>query len=65
MASDAALRQPPTNSLGSGEALGWILHGLHDEAKHNGEMYLVWKLYQKPSGRSCFCCWWAFVDLSA
>ena len=49
--SDAALRQPPTNSLGSGEALGWILHGLHDEAKHNGEMYLLWKLYQKQSGR--------------
>ena len=23
---------------------GWLLHGLHDEAKHSGEMYLLWKL---------------------
>ena len=22
----------------------WIIHGLHDEAKHSGEMYLLWKL---------------------
>ena len=24
--------------------LGWIVHGLHDEAKHSGEMYLLFKM---------------------
>ncbi len=48
--SDAILLQPAI-SLGNGNALGWILHGLHDEARHNGEMHLLWKLYQKPSVR--------------
>jgi hypothetical protein len=43
--------EPPTNSLGSGHALGWILHGLHDEAKRKGEMHLLWKLNQQQIGR--------------
>jgi hypothetical protein len=50
-ASDATLLQRPTNSLGDGHVLGWILHGLHDEARHNGEMYLLWKLYKTQIGR--------------
>ena len=29
---------------GRSNLAGWIIHGLHDEAKHSGEMYLLWKL---------------------
>src|SRR5688572_4591844 len=31
---------------------GWIIHGLHDEAKHSGEMYLLWKLCQAAAAGS-------------
>jgi len=35
----------PVATLGGNRSLsGWIIHGLHDEAKHCGEMYLLWKL---------------------
>jgi len=35
----------PVPTLGGNRSLsGWIIHGLHDEAKHSGEMYLLWKL---------------------
>lgn len=35
----------PVATLGGSRSLsGWIIHGLHDEAKHSGEMYLLWKL---------------------
>jgi len=35
----------PVATLGGNRNLyGWIIHGLHDEAKHCGEMYLLWKL---------------------
>lgn len=27
--------------------LGWIIHGFHDEAKHQGEMWLLRKLWQR------------------
>jgi hypothetical protein len=44
----------PARSLGGGRSLvGWIIHGLHDEARHSGEMYLLWKLcypQQEPAG---------------
>jgi hypothetical protein len=29
---------------------GWIMHGLHDEAKHCGEMYLLWKMCKSRVG---------------
>jgi hypothetical protein len=29
---------------------GWILHALHDEAKHSGEMYLLWKICKASRG---------------
>jgi hypothetical protein len=46
------LRQVPTELLTIHEprpARGWdlvpgFIHGLHDEARHNGEMYLILKL---------------------
>ena len=42
--SDDELEQP-ARTLGKKRSLaGWILHGLHDEAKHCGEMYLLLKL---------------------
>jgi len=41
----AAQLSQPARSLGGRRSLaGWIIHGLHDEAKHSGEMYLLWKL---------------------
>jgi hypothetical protein len=38
------LLQTPTRFKDTRTNLGWIIHGLHDEAKHNGEMYLLLKL---------------------
>lgn len=38
------LLQTPDRFKTTRTNLGWIIHGLHDEAKHNGEMYLLWKL---------------------
>jgi hypothetical protein len=33
-----------------GRTLRWsILHGLHDEANHQGEMWLLWKLQQRAT----------------
>lgn len=42
--SDDVLVRMPTRLSGNRTTLGWIIHGLHDEAKHNGEMYLLWKM---------------------
>lgn len=41
---DERLSQRPDKPDRGRTVLGWIIHGLHDEAKHNGEMYLLWKL---------------------
>lgn len=41
---DELLSETPTRFRDNRTTLGWIVHGLHDEAKHNGEMYLLWKL---------------------
>jgi len=30
----------------------WIIHGLHDEAKHSGEMYLLWKMCRLQQERA-------------
>ena len=38
------LLQTPDRFRDTRTNLGWIIHGLHDEAKHNGEMYLLCKL---------------------
>ena len=38
------LLQTPPKFRDTRTTLGWIIHGLHDEAKHNGEMYLLSKL---------------------
>jgi len=40
------LLRTPTRFRDTRTNLGWIIHGLHDEAKHNGEMYLLSKLCQ-------------------
>ncbi len=42
--TDDLLLQTPTNFRDTRTNRGWIIHGLHDEAKHNGEMYLLCKL---------------------
>ena len=42
--TDEVLSETPLNFVNKRTILGWIVHGLHDEAKHNGEMYLLWKL---------------------
>jgi hypothetical protein len=41
-------------TIGPNTARGWdlvrgILHGLHDEARHQGEMYLLLKLRRSTS----------------
>jgi len=41
---EEVLLQTPTKFRDTRTTLGWISHGFHDEAKHNGEMYLLWKL---------------------
>lgn len=46
--SDKDLQRPAAGLSRERNLMGWILHGLHDEAKHCGEMYLLWKL-SKPS----------------
>lgn len=52
-ASDEILHHFPEKKLSNRlTVLGWIVHGLHDEAKHNGEMYLLWKLCQTESTRA-------------
>ena len=45
-APEDLLLQTPTRFKDQRTNLGWVIHGLHDEAKHNGEMYLLWKLFQ-------------------
>ena len=42
--TDDVLSDTPTSFRHKRSNVGWIIHGLHDEAKHNGEMYLLWKL---------------------
>lgn len=49
-ASDETLLGSPRNLSPSRNTLGWIIHGLHDEAKHSGEMYLLWKLWRQRRG---------------
>ena len=44
LTSEDVLSQTPTSFRDTRTNLGWIIHGLHDEAKHNGEMYLLLKL---------------------
>jgi hypothetical protein len=46
------LSQPARNLGGRRSLAGWIIHGLHDEAKHSGEMYLLWKLCRLQQERS-------------
>ncbi len=46
--SDETLAGPAPGLSGNRDLLGWILHGLHDEAKHSGEMYLLWKIVARP-----------------
>jgi hypothetical protein len=43
---EEVLLQTPTKFRDTRTTLGWIIHGFHDEAKHNGEMYLLLKLCQ-------------------
>jgi len=52
---DADLDRPPRHAQpGSSRTLGYcILHGLHDEANHQGEMYLLLKMQRlRPDARS-------------
>jgi hypothetical protein len=44
--SEDFLLQTPDRFRDTRTNLGWIIHGLHDESKHNGEMYLLSKLGQ-------------------
>ena len=46
-ASEARLAEI-TNDRGD-TLVGRIIHGLHDEARHQGEMYLLLKLCNRPS----------------
>src|SRR5262245_48359951 len=41
----------PRPVLGRRSLVSSIIHGLHDEAKHQGEMYLLLKLCRAQSGR--------------
>jgi hypothetical protein len=43
-ATDDQLSSPVPSLKSRSTLAGWIIHGLHDEAKHSGEMYLLWKL---------------------
>ncbi len=43
------LEEYPAHLSSHRTALGWIVHGLHDEAKHCGEMYLLWKLWVRSA----------------
>jgi hypothetical protein len=42
--SDEQLVQPADPDRGAAALSDRIIHGLHDEAKHSGEMYLILKL---------------------
>jgi hypothetical protein len=42
--SDEQLVQPADQDRGTAAISDHIIHGLHDEAKHSGEMYLILKL---------------------
>ncbi len=42
--SDEQLAQPADLDRGTAAISDRIIHGLHDEAKHSGEMYLILKL---------------------
>jgi hypothetical protein len=44
--SDEQLVRPAGPDRGTATISDRILHGLHDEAKHSGEMYLILKLYR-------------------
>jgi hypothetical protein len=45
-------RRPPFAHRGDGRRLGaCILHGLHDEANHQGEMYLLLKMHRRATGQ--------------
>lgn len=48
-ATDDQLIQTADPSRGSASVAGRIIHGFHDEAKHAGEMYLLFKLCQVGS----------------
>jgi hypothetical protein len=37
-------KRPAAGLSAKRDLRGWVLHGLHDEAKHSGEMYLLWKM---------------------
>lgn len=43
--SEKQLYASPSGRTGD-TLLGWIIHGLHDEAKHQGEMFLLLKLWR-------------------
>jgi hypothetical protein len=51
-ATDAQLASRAPKLGGRSNLAGWIIHGLHDEAKHSGEMYLLWKLCRVTNPRS-------------
>ncbi len=42
--SDRQLAQVADPTRGTATVAARIIHGFHDEAKHSGEMYLLWKL---------------------
>ncbi|GIW94166.1 MAG: hypothetical protein KatS3mg110_2207 [Pirellulaceae bacterium] len=46
-ATEEELAGYPTSLSHHRNVLGWIVHGLHDEAKHCGEMYLLWKMWSR------------------
>jgi hypothetical protein len=46
---DGVLSETPTAFWGNRTAFRWIVYGLHDEAKHCGEMYVLSKLCRQPS----------------
>ena len=50
--SPGQLSQPAPNLGGRRNLAGWIIHGLHDEAKHSGEMYLLWKMCRLQQERA-------------
>jgi hypothetical protein len=42
--TDQQLRGLADPTRGTATVAARIIHGLHDEAKHCGEMYLLWKM---------------------
>jgi hypothetical protein len=47
--TNSALSAPVPRLGGKRTLCGWIIHGLHDEAKHSGEMHLLRKMAKGKS----------------